>query len=120
MMKTYDLFIQRGPKIQSEWLSFVHRLDKDLEKSLKQSVKNTLTDLSKHIRGDSKQDLVPIFKVMTVLIIDDTMPKWPVVHEPTHEEMQSSISRFIKKIIQVVRVVPRIEKIFREEREKKL
>lgn len=57
---------------------------------------------------------------MTVLIIDDTMPKWPVVHEPTHEEMQSSISRFIKKIIQVVRVVPRIEKIFREEREKKL
>lgn len=57
---------------------------------------------------------------MTVLIIDDTMPKWPVVHEPTHEEMQSSISRFIKKIIQVVRVVPRIEKIFREEREKKI
>jgi hypothetical protein len=35
MMKTYDLFIQRGPKIQSEWLSFVHRLDKDLEKALK-------------------------------------------------------------------------------------
>lgn len=54
MMKTYDLFIQRGSKIQSEWLSFVHRLDHDLEKSLKQSVKNTLTDLSKHIRGDSK------------------------------------------------------------------
>jgi Dynein heavy chain, N-terminal region 1 len=120
MMKTYDLFIQRGPKIQAEWLSFVHRLDRDLEKALKQSVKNTLTDLSKHIRGDSKQDLVPIFKVMTVLIPDDSMPKWPVVHEPTHEEMQSSIQRFIKKIIQVVRVVPRIEKLFREEREKKI
>lgn len=57
---------------------------------------------------------------MTVLIPDDTLPKWPVVHEPTHDEMLGSISRFIKKIIQVVRVVPRIEKIFREEREKKI
>jgi hypothetical protein len=57
---------------------------------------------------------------MTVLIPDDSMQKWPVVHEPTHEEMQSSISRFIKKIIQVVRVVPRIEKVFRDEREKKI
>ncbi len=120
IMKTYDLFIQRGPRIQSEWLSFISRLDHKLEKSLKQSVKNTLTDLSKHIRGDSKQDLVPIFKVMTVLIIDESAQKWPVVHEPTHDEMLNSISRFIKKIIQVVRVVPRIEKVFREEREKKI
>jgi hypothetical protein len=120
MMNTYSLFIERGPRIQSEWLQFISRLDHTLEKSLKQAVKNTLTDLSKHIRGDNKQELVPIFKVMTVLIPDDTLPKWPVVHEPTHDEMLSSISRFIKKIIQVVRVVPRIEKIFREEREKKI
>lgn len=98
-MKTYDLFIQRGPRIQSEWLSFINRLDHNLEKSLKQAVKNTLTDLSKHIRGDQKQDLVPIFKVMTVLIIDDSMPKWPVVHEPTHDELLSSIQQFITKII---------------------
>ena len=83
-------------------------------------MKNTLTDLSKHIRGDTKQDLVPIFKVMTVLIPDDTMPKWPVVHEPTHDELLKNISLFIKKIIHVVRVVPRVEKIFREEREKKI
>ena len=119
-MKTYDLFIQRGSRIQSEWLSFISRLDHSLEKSLKQAVKNTLTDLSKHIRGDTKQDLVPIFKVMTVLIPDDTMPKWPVVHEPTHDELLKNISLFIKKIIHVVRVVPRVEKIFREEREKKI
>ena len=120
LMKTYDLFIQRGSRIQSEWLSFISRLDHSLEKSLKQAVKNTLTDLSKHIRGDTKQDLVPIFKVMTVLIPDDTMPKWPVVHEPTHDELLKNISLFIKKIIHVVRVVPRVEKIFREEREKKI
>ena len=54
MMKTYDLFIHRGPRIQGEWLQFISRLDHTLEKSLKQAVKNTLTDLSKHIQGDSK------------------------------------------------------------------
>ena len=54
MMKTYDLFINRGPKIQSEWLQFISRMDSKLEKSLKQSVKNSLMDLSKHIRGDLK------------------------------------------------------------------
>ena len=35
MMKTYDLFIRRGPRIQSEWLSFISKLDAKLEKSLK-------------------------------------------------------------------------------------
>jgi hypothetical protein len=35
LMKTYDLFIHRGPKIQAEWLSFISRLDHNLEKSLK-------------------------------------------------------------------------------------
>jgi hypothetical protein len=44
-----------------------------------------------------------------VLIPDDSMPKWPVVHEPTHDEMLKNISQFIKKIIHVIRVVPRIE-----------
>ena len=48
------------------------------------------------------------------------MQKWPVVHEPTHDELLGNITNFIKKIIKVVRVVPRIEKVFREEREKKI
>jgi hypothetical protein len=48
------------------------------------------------------------------------MQKWPVVHEPTHDELLSNITSFIKKIIKVVRVVPRVEKVFREEREKKI
>lgn len=34
-MKTYDLFIHRTTKIQNEWLKFVHRLDSQLEASLK-------------------------------------------------------------------------------------
>jgi hypothetical protein len=119
MMKTYDLFILRGQKIQGEWLTFIKDLDTKLEKALKQAVKNTLMDLSKHIKGDLKQtDLVPIFKVMSNLDPEDV--NWKIFHDPTHEELKAGISGFIKKIIYVTRVIPRIEKIFREERDKKI
>jgi len=33
-MNTYELFIER-PKVQSEWLSFIYQLDKELDKALK-------------------------------------------------------------------------------------
>jgi len=39
-------------------------------------------DLSKHIRGDSKQELVPIFKVMSNLDPEDV--NWRIFHDPTH------------------------------------
>lgn len=90
-MKTYDLFIGRGHRIQSEWLKFVHRLDDSLEKHLKQSVKNTLLDLGRHIIGDKqRQELVPIFKVSTVLD-NSNLVYWKIVHTPTHPEMKHSI-----------------------------
>ena len=75
-------------------------------------------DLSKHIRGDLKQELVPIFKVMSNLDPDDV--NWRIYHDPTHDELKNNVSNFIKKIIHVTRVIPRIEKVFRDEREKKI
>lgn len=117
-MKTYELFLQRSPKIQSEWLSFVHGLDRDLENALKQSVKNSLLDLSKHIKGDLKSELQPIFKVYTILDPNDV--GWRIIHDPTHDELKVNMSNFIKKVIQVTRVIPRIEKVFREDREQRI
>jgi hypothetical protein len=57
---------------------------------------------------------VPIFKIYTIL--DPANQQWKIVHDPTHEELKSSIQTFNKKIIDVTRVIPRIEKIFRERR----
>jgi hypothetical protein len=42
------------------------------------------------------------------------------LHDPTHSELKSSIQSFIKKIINVTRVLPRVEKIFRQRREAKI
>lgn len=117
VMETYELFIHRGAKIQGEWLAFVRRLDETLEKSLKQSVKNTLLDLGKHIVGDKqRQELVPIFRVYTVLDAAQAQGSWKPVHEPTHQQLKDSIDTFMKQIVRVTRVVPRVERIFRERR----
>lgn len=52
-MDTYvDLFMPRGKAIQNEWLRTMHGLDRKLEKSLCNSVKNTLLDFQHHIKGD--------------------------------------------------------------------
>ena len=121
VMKTYDLFIHRGSKVQLEWLKFVHRLDDTLEKSLKQSVKNTLLDLGKHIIGDKqRQELVPIFRVYTILDPAPHQASWKIIHDPTHDQLKTSIQVFIKQIIHVTRVVPRVEKVFRRLRDQKI
>ena len=52
--------------------------------------------------------------------LDPDDVNWRIYHDPTHEELKNSISSFIKKIILVTKVIPRIEKVFREEREKKI
>ena len=61
---------------------------------------------------------MPIFKVYTEL--DPNSVKWKIIHNPTHEELKSNIQTFIKQIIHVTRVVPNIEKIFRERRQRKI
>jgi len=120
IMKTYELFIKRKHKIQSEWLRFIHRLDDKLLKALQNSVHITLLDLHKKIIGDPiRQELIPIFKVYTILDPKNTT-NWTIIHEPSHEELLTSINVFMHKIIQVTSVVPRIEKIFRERRAAKI
>jgi hypothetical protein len=66
-------------------------LDRDLEAKLKQAVKNTLTDLSKHIRGDVKQDIfVAFLKVYT--IIDTYDSGWKILHDPSHDDLKQNMS----------------------------
>jgi hypothetical protein len=87
IMKTYELFIKRKHKIQSEWLRFIHRLDDKLLKALQNSVHITLLDLHKKIIGDPiRQELIPIFKVYTILDPKNTT-NWTIIHEPSHEEL---------------------------------
>jgi hypothetical protein len=58
---------------------------------------------------------VPIFRVFTILEKDKSEPK--VVTQPTHDTIKKTIANFIKQIIQVTSVVPRLEQVFRKDRE---
>lgn len=62
----YELFIVRTSKIQREWLHYIIELDKKLSKALKTSVKASLLDLQKHIKGD-QSNMGQIFKINTIL-----------------------------------------------------
>lgn len=53
-------------------------------------------------------------------ILDPNHVNWKIIHDPTHEELKSNIQVFIQKIIHVTRVVPRVEKVFREKRDNKI
>jgi hypothetical protein len=46
-------------------------------------------DLSKHIKGDLKSELQPIFKIHTILDPKDV--GWRIIHEPSHEELKTGI-----------------------------
>jgi len=64
------------------------------------------------------EELVPFLRVYTIL--DPHHVNWKIVHDPTHEELKASIQTFMNKIIVVTKVVPRIEKVFRQRRDIKI
>lgn len=76
-METYDLFILQKYQIQDRWVKHLKKLDKKIESSLLNSVKNTLNDLAKHIKGENVSSasnaenngvvFVPIFRVFTMI-----------------------------------------------------
>lgn len=118
VMDTYDLFLRKKYDVQLMWIEFMQKLDESLSKALQASVKTTLLQFGKHIMGEKGQDteLVAIFTVYTILSIGND-EKWNIIHDPTHDELKAELHTFMRKIVKVTRVVPRIERVFREKRD---
>jgi hypothetical protein len=49
--------------------------------------------------------------------LDKDKNDWKVVNMPSHDTIKKTIATFIKQIVQVTAVVPRLEGIFRKDRE---
>ena len=123
LIDTYEIFIFQQADIQSAFLTYITKLDEEILNSLKSSVKNTLLDLSKHIRGENKksddvQAFVPIFRVYTMIGPHEKNIK--IVHEPSADELREGIEKFIGKINSVTKAIPRLGKVFRSKREEYL
>ena len=104
--------------MQVQWLRYIQLLDIELYEALLKSVQNSFLILSRAIRGDQKTDPITLFKVYTM--IDPSKNVWGVVHDPSHPELLDGINEVMTKINFVTEHIPRLEKVFREEREKKI
>lgn len=120
LIETYKIFIYQDSEIQSYFLKYVSKLDEEVLSSLKNSVKNTLLDLSKHVKGENKksdeaQAFVPIFRVYTC--INPNEKNMTIIHDPSALELREGIEKFMTKINLVTKVIERLGKIFRELRQ---
>lgn len=61
---------------------------------------------------------MPIFTVETQLLT--TEEEWKVVHKPNHAELKQDIEVLLKNVIKATSVVPRIEGVFRKDRQEVL
>ena len=111
-----DLFINKGTEIQNEWLKYISELDSKLRRALQNSVKTSLHDFQKNIKGD-QSSMQRIFRIDTILDRKDPdQDSLPVKHDPDFPKLKDSITRFIKDIIQTTSEVPKLETIFRKDR----
>jgi hypothetical protein len=120
ILETYEIFIFQKEDIQNEFMIYVEKLDKKILSALKGAVKNTLLDLSKHIRGENKksedtQAFVPIFRVYT--LINPKEANMKIIHEPSAQELREGIEKLITKINAVTKAIPSLGKIFRKKKD---
>ena len=98
LIEAYEIFIFQKADIQSVFLNYMNILDEEILKSLKSAAKNTLLNLLKCVKGDSKkandaQAFVPIFRVYTLIDTDDLVMK--IIHDPISQELREAINNFI-------------------------
>ena len=58
---------------------------------------------------------MPIFKIFTIL--DSSTDDWKTVHDPSHAVLKQEITKFMRDVVQVTTCVPRIEGVFRKDRQ---
>lgn len=63
----YAAFEADSEEVQREWVRFTQRVDKRLEEALRTTVKRSLQALSRLLNGDSKTEVMPLFRVTMVL-----------------------------------------------------
>jgi len=112
----FELFIKKGTDIQTEWLKYIQEIDRKLKKALQNSVKVSLHELQKHIKGDTA-NMGQIFRIDLVLDTkDNDQDQLPMKHDPDFPKLKQAIATFVKDIIECTRVVNKVETVFREDR----
>jgi dynein heavy chain len=106
VLKIYrDSFKEGTGEVQREWRSFIGQIDKRTEKSLRQTVKRSLQELSKAINGDNKTDPQTLFKISVVLQGNRTE------FQPTMINLTTVMNAVSSDLIKAIKVVPRLKEV---------
>lgn len=62
LAEVHTFFETDSEEVQREWVKFTAKVDKKVEEALRHTVKRSLQELSRLLNGDSKTEVLPIFR----------------------------------------------------------
>lgn len=110
MAKTCETFSNDSEEVQEEWIKYTEKLDKNMEESLRHTVKKSLQELSRMLNGDAKTEVTPIFNV--ILTLDKTKR---VGLQHSVQDMFQMIHSVCGKLITVIKCMPRLSQPIKDE-----
>merc|ERR1711972_707557 len=102
MLNTYQFFENHPADIQREWKTYVDKVDKKIEESLKKAVKTSLQDLCRALNGDSKTEPSPLFRISAVL--DDIRMDF----KPPMNQLKDLLQVVCRDMTMTLTVIPRL------------
>ena len=119
IMESYDIFnptteaksnsaLQSIEVVSAQWQIYLQKIDKQVEESLKQAVKQALNELNKAINGDTKNKPSPVFRLH--IILDEQ--KGRTDYSPPRDALRRMISKQIENLIDINKFFVRISERF--------
>mmetsp|Transcript_26605 Transcript_26605/g.80317 ORF Transcript_26605/g.80317 Transcript_26605/m.80317 type:complete len:159 (+) Transcript_26605:3193-3669(+) len=105
MRDMYAHFCDGTPEVQREWRELVKEMDRDIEISLRHTVRRSLQELSRAINGDAKSEPQTLFGVKIVL------ESSRIDYRPTMINLTHVVNIVAKELISTVAVVPRLREV---------
>lgn len=62
LVEMHTFFESDGEEVQREWVRFTAQVDKKVEAVLHHAVKRSLQELNRLLNGDSKAEVLPVFR----------------------------------------------------------
>jgi dynein heavy chain len=62
LAEMHTFFESDGEEVQREWVRFTARIDKKVQAVLHHAVKRSLQELNRLLNGDSKTEVLPVFR----------------------------------------------------------
>lgn len=68
LAELHTFFELDGEDVQREWVRFTAKVDKKVEAALHHAVKRSLQELNRLLNGDSKTEVLPVFRCVGHLV----------------------------------------------------